>query len=171
LLAHWLVVLVLVVLVLVVVILSGCQRDKPPVPEQPFKIGVVFPFSGNDCATGLDLQSGVELALEIVNQEYGLYLPLAPDKDLTRPGGIGLQAIYRDASYDPVKAARSAEELFINAKVKVLIDGYTCWQNLLGGGYLVKIQHGEGQMVWPRDVATSRVIWPISSHQALEAQP
>jgi branched-chain amino acid transport system substrate-binding protein len=125
LLAHW-----LVVLVLVVVILSGCQRDKPPAPEQPFKIGVVFPFSGNDCATGLDLQSGVELALEIVNQEYDLDLPLAPGKGLTRHGGIRLQAIYHDSSYDPVKAAKSAEELVINEKVKVLIGGYTCAESM-----------------------------------------
>jgi branched-chain amino acid transport system substrate-binding protein len=115
---------------LAVVILSGCHRDKPPVTEEPFKIGVVFPVSGNDCATGLDLQSGVELALEIVNQEYDLNLPLALGKGLTRHGGIRLQAIYRDSSYDPVKAAKSAEELVINEKVKVLIGGYTCAESM-----------------------------------------
>ncbi len=115
----------MLILLLAVTVPWGCQRDEHLVPEQPFRIGVIFPLSGNGGAAGSDLQAGVELALEIVNQEYDLELPLARGKGLTRHGGIRLQAIYRDSNYDPVMTARSVEELVINEKVKALIGGYT----------------------------------------------
>jgi branched-chain amino acid transport system substrate-binding protein len=114
----------MVVLLLASLVLGGCQRDKPPAPEQLIKIGVIFPFSGPDGATGSDLQAGVELALEIINQDYELTLPLAPGKGLTRHGAR-LQAIYRDSGNDPILASRSVEELVINERVKALIGGYT----------------------------------------------
>jgi branched-chain amino acid transport system substrate-binding protein len=122
---HW-----LIIAVLAGVALWGCQTDKPPVLDQPFKIGVIFPFSGKNCAIGADLQSGVELALDIVNQEFDLPIPLAPGKGLTQHGGVRLQAIYRDSNFDPIMAARSVEELVIHEKVKVLMGGYTSAESL-----------------------------------------
>ncbi len=122
---HW-----LIVVMLPVVILSGCQRDKPPATEQFFKIGVVFPFSLNDCTTGSDLRLGVELALDIVNQEFDLPLPLAPGKGLTRHGGTKLHAIYRDSNFDPTTAAKAVDELIMHEEVKVLIGGYTSAESI-----------------------------------------
>lgn len=122
---HW-----LIMTLLAGAALWGCQTDKPPVPDQSFKIGVILPFNGNNCASGADLQSGVELALAIVNNEFDLPLPLAPGKGLTRHGSIRLQAIYRDSNFDPLVAARSVEELVLNEKVKVLLGGYTSAESL-----------------------------------------
>ncbi len=113
------------ILLLAVVVPGGCNRTESPAPEQTVKIGVIFPFSGTDGATGADLQAGVELALEIVNHEYDLPLPLAPGKGLPNHGGVSLQAIYRDSGSDPVQAARSVEELVANERVKAVIGGYT----------------------------------------------
>ncbi len=44
-------------------------------------------------------------------------------------------------------------------------------QNLFGGAFIVQIQQGEYRTVWPKDIAPSQVIWPISACQAPETQP
>ena len=44
-------------------------------------------------------------------------------------------------------------------------------QNIFGGGFIVQMQQGEYRTVWPRDIATSQVIWPNNRSQTPEAQP
>jgi branched-chain amino acid transport system substrate-binding protein len=118
------------IVMLVSGVMYGCHAEQPKLGEQPVKIGVILPINGNDSAVGADLKSGVELALEIVNQKFDLPLPLAPEEGLARHGGIKLKAIYRDSNSDPVVAAKAVENLCLHEKVNVLMGGYTCAESL-----------------------------------------
>lgn len=108
-----------------VMALGGCQTEKSAVAAGPVKIGVILPIGGSRSATGADLQAGVELALDIVNGEHDLDLPLAAGQGLTRHGGVRLTAVYRDSYADPVRAAASVEELVLQERVKALLGGFT----------------------------------------------
>jgi branched-chain amino acid transport system substrate-binding protein len=87
------------------------------------KVGAVYPLSGSLASTGKDLKQGVELAVDIVNNEYpDLNLPLAKSKGIL--GGKQLQVVFADHEGKPDKGKAEAERLITQEKVVALLGSY-----------------------------------------------
>ncbi len=115
---------VLLLVVCVTLLLStACESDKKPEVSE-VKIGAVYPLSGNLAATGQDIQNAIELARDIVNDEYDLDMPLARSAGLSGLGGAALQVIFADHAGDPDQGAAEAERLIQSEEVVALIGSY-----------------------------------------------
>ena len=70
----------LTVILTLAVIAAGCQNDGNGMhPEsKTIEIGILCPLTGVNASAGEELQAGALLALDIVNGQYDLPLPLAP---------------------------------------------------------------------------------------------
>ncbi len=114
-----------VVLLLVIFILGfvsgGCggQEAQP----KTVLVGAIYPLSGADGSIGEAAKQAIELAAEIVNQEYDLDLPLARSAGLPRLGGARIKVVFADSGGDPDRAAVEAQRL-IDEGVVALIGSY-----------------------------------------------
>lgn len=105
---------------------TGCERDLPESKiGQTVKIGVVYPFTGPNAATGQDLKAGVELAAEIINGTFTLGLPLAQEKGLPSHDNVELEIIFRDSQSDPQAAGEQVEQLVNKEQVAALMGCYS----------------------------------------------
>jgi branched-chain amino acid transport system substrate-binding protein len=91
---------------------QGCEdRPRSPGMVHSVKIGAIYPLTGADPSTGQDLRSGIELALEIINTDSGLPLPLAAQAGLPKLGNATVEVIFKDSRNNPKLAADLVEEL------------------------------------------------------------
>jgi len=110
---------------ILVIGLWGCSKtEEEAIETESVKIGVVYPFSGPNAATGEDLKSAVELAGEIINDTFDLDLPMARGKGLVGLGGVPLDIIYRDSQSDPDIAAAAVESLYLKEGIAAVIGCY-----------------------------------------------
>lgn len=110
--------------VLMVLLLTGCQNDaayKPPAGA--IRIGVLYPFSGADAATGEDLKAGLDLAVEIINHSHEIPMPLARDAGLPGQAGRGIELVFRNTESDPSLAARELKALVASDRGIVAVIG------------------------------------------------
>ena len=63
-------------------------------PRQEIKIGAILPLSGSDSSVGQDIKLVTELAVDIINNEYDLELPLARTSGLPNFGGAKIKVIW-----------------------------------------------------------------------------
>lgn len=87
-------------------------------------VGAIYPLSGSLAATGVDLRNGVELAVDIVNNEYDLNLPMAESAGLPNLGGAKIRLVFGDHEGDPEKGAAEAERLITSENVVALVGSY-----------------------------------------------
>lgn len=103
-------------------LLSACDvGQKAP---EVVRIGAVYPLSGSLAAAGADLQHGVELAVEIVNGEFDLDLPLARTAGLPNLQGAKLEVIFADHAGDADQGATEAQRLLDEEGVVALLGSY-----------------------------------------------
>ncbi|MFB0545448.1 MAG: ABC transporter substrate-binding protein [Anaerolineae bacterium] len=94
-------------------------------PPEEVVIGAIYPLTGGLAATGEDLKAGVELALEIVNNEYpDLNLPLAAEAGLPGLGGAEAKVIFGDHEASAEKGMSEAERLITEENVVALVGCY-----------------------------------------------
>ncbi len=94
-------------------------------PPEEVVIGAIYPLTGGLAATGEDLKAGVELALEIVNNEYpDLNLPLAAEAGLPGLGGAKVKVIFGDHEASAEKGMSEAERLITEENVVALVGCY-----------------------------------------------
>lgn len=126
-------------LVLLIVGLAVVGCAAPPAAEAPAQseeaaapaaeggeeivVGAIYPLSGSLAATGVDLKNAVELATDIINNEYDLNLPLAQTAGLPNMGGAKIRLVFGDHEADPEKGAAEAERL-INEGAAALVGSY-----------------------------------------------
>lgn len=70
--------LVSVLLILTGAILS-CSQDG----KESIKVGAVYPLTGSLALTGDNARNGILFAVDIINNEYDLYLPFARSKGIS----------------------------------------------------------------------------------------
>ena len=112
----------LVVLFLLLPFVSACRSEPPPPAE--VTIGVIYPFSGSLEATGADIRHGIELAVEIINGEFKLEMPLARTAGLPNLRGAKVKVIYADHAGDPDQGVEAARRLIEEEKVVALVGCY-----------------------------------------------
>ena len=108
--------------------LAGCggapaspASDKPA----PIKIGVIYPLSADMAVIGTDQKVAMELAMEIINGEYDLNMPLAKTKGLPNLKNAPIQLIFADSQGKPEVARSEAERLINQEKVVALLGAYS----------------------------------------------
>src|SRR3954469_4106124 len=93
-------------------------------PPQEVAIGAVYPLSGNLAKVGNDIKSAIELAVEIVNDEVDIAVPLGKGKGLPHLGGAKVRVVFADHQSAPEKGLSEAERLVTQEKVVALIGSY-----------------------------------------------
>ena len=87
-------------------------------------IGAIYPLTGPAAPAGADLRQAAELAIDIINGDYDLDLPLARGNGLPNLGGKKIKYIFTDHQGNPEKALSEAERLITNEKVVALQGTY-----------------------------------------------
>lgn len=116
---------VLALLALAVLILSACAVQQPAQTKSEeikeargsYKIGVMYPLSGDAAAYGLPIQRATKIAIDEINAKGGI-------------NGKRLEAIYEDGRCNPKDGNGAAQKLVNIDKVKVIIGGVCSGETL-----------------------------------------
>jgi branched-chain amino acid transport system substrate-binding protein len=103
-------------------LLAGAQAT-PGAPDEVV-VGAVYPLSGNLAKVGTDIKDAIDLAVEIVNDDVDLPLPLGKGKGLPHLGGARLRVVFADHQSSPEKGLSEAERLVTQEKVVALLGAY-----------------------------------------------
>jgi branched-chain amino acid transport system substrate-binding protein len=93
-------------------------------PPQEVVIGAVYPLSGGLAKVGNDIKSAIELAVDIVNDDVDIGVPLGKGKGLPHLGGAKLRVVFADHQGAPEKGLSEAERLVSQEKVVALMGSY-----------------------------------------------
>lgn len=102
----------LVIFSLMLIILTACA------PQQPtYKIGVMYPLSGDAAAYGLPIQRATKIAIDEINAKGGI-------------NGKKIEPIYEDSKCNPKDGNAAAQKLINIDKVKVILGGVCSGETL-----------------------------------------
>lgn len=101
-------------LVIGIVVLGLVGITNNGFAEEDIKIGVILPLSGSLAPIGLDVRTGLDLAVKLINKEGGV-------KSL---GGAKFRLIYSDSTGVPEVGTSEAERLVVREKVDALMGAY-----------------------------------------------
>ncbi len=111
-------VLSLLIVLILCFVSGGCGgQDAQP---KTVRVGAIYPLTGSEGPTGEAIKQAIELAVEIVNQEYDLDLPMARSAGLPGLGGTRIQVVFTDSGGDPDRAAAEAQRLIDEGAVALL---------------------------------------------------
>ncbi len=108
---------------LLVALALSCPSARPAAAAEVV-VGAVYPLSGNLAKTGLDIKDAIELAVELINGDYDLAVPLAKGKGLPNLGGATVRVVFADHQSSPEKGLSEAERLITQEKVVALLGSY-----------------------------------------------
>lgn len=116
----------LTLIVALAIIVPGCQKgdNESPSEGRTIDIGVLCPLTGVNASAGEELQDGALLALDVVNGQFDLPLPLAREAGLPNHGNARLRAVIKDTAGDSVHAVQLVEELGQDKRVKAIMGEY-----------------------------------------------
>ncbi|HUG37753.1 MAG TPA: ABC transporter substrate-binding protein, partial [Candidatus Limnocylindrales bacterium] len=112
-------------LAVVVVAAAGAPGAGGAFPTEVV-IGALYPLTGSQAPSGLDMKNGIDLAVELINDgRTDLDLPLVRDGGgLARLGGAKLRVLYGDTQSDPQKGQSEAERLITTERVCAVLGAY-----------------------------------------------
>lgn len=87
-------------------------------------IGVIYPLSGPVAQVGIDAVAAVETAVEIINNDVDLNVPLGPGKGLPNLGGAKVRIVVADHGGKPDVGQAEAERMITQEKVHALFGAY-----------------------------------------------
>src|SRR3954470_18461478 len=104
--------------------LSTVALGARAAPPQEVVIGAVYPLSGGLAKVGNDIKSAIELAVDLVNDEVDIAVPLGKGKGLPHLGGAKVRVVFVDHQGAPEKGLSEAERLVTQEKVHALMGSY-----------------------------------------------
>lgn len=87
-------------------------------------IGALYPMTGAGAQIGLDAKTAIEVAVDIINGDHDLPLPLAKGEGLPHLGNAKVRVVFADHQGDPQKGRAEAERLLTQDKVTALVGTY-----------------------------------------------
>ena len=87
-------------------------------------VGAVYPLSGNLAKVGTDIKDAIELAVELVNDDVDVPVPLGKGKGLPHLDGARVRVVFADHQSSPEKGISEAERLVTQEKVVALLGAY-----------------------------------------------
>lgn len=109
---------------MLLVALVAAALVAAPAKPKDVVIGAVYPLSGNLAKVGNDIKDAIELAVEIVNEDVDVPVPLGKGKGLPSLGGATLRVVFADHQSVPEKGLSEAERLVSQDKVVALMGSY-----------------------------------------------
>ncbi|HPU95924.1 MAG TPA: ABC transporter substrate-binding protein, partial [Bacillota bacterium] len=88
------------------------------------KIGTIYPLTGANATTGADCMSGVEMALDIINNSYDIDFPFAKTVGIPNLGGAKLELVVGDSRGDATVGMAETERIITESKVCAFFGGY-----------------------------------------------
>ena len=107
-------------ILLISFLLPGCTTKT----AETIKIGAIYPLSGDQAESGKDIQNGLLLAMEIINNKYDLNIPLAGSEGITSPDEARIEIVFADSQGSDVVAKAEAQKLIEQEHVVGLIGCY-----------------------------------------------
>ena len=95
--------------------------------QQPVKIGVIYPLSGNSANAGNYSKMAIEVGAEVINNgnaELAKIMPIAKGGGLSGLGGAKIQLIFADNQGTPAAGQNQALRLISEEKVAAIIGAY-----------------------------------------------
>ena len=92
--------------------------------EETIKVGAIYPLTGSLATSGADVKNGVLFAVDVINNEYNMNLPLARSKGIAALGGTKIEIVFGDSQSSPSTGKSEAERLIEEEKVVALIGCY-----------------------------------------------
>lgn len=117
---------ILAILTLFVLILSACAVQQQPAQQTTektaqfqgsYKIGVIFPLTGDAASYGLPAQRAAKIAADEINEKGGV-------------NGKKLEFVYEDGKCNPKDGNAAAQKLVNIDKVKAIIGGFCSGETL-----------------------------------------
>ena len=99
------------------------EGDEGPASET-VKIGAIYPLSGSLASSGEEMKRGILLAVEVINGQHDLDLPLAPSEGIGSLGGAKIEVVFGDSQGDPAAGRSEAERLIGEESVVALLGAY-----------------------------------------------
>ena len=95
--------------------------------QQPVKLGVIYPLSGNSASAGNYSKMAIEVGADVINNgnaDLAKIIPLAKGGGLPGLGGAKIQLIFADNQGTPAAGQNQALRLISEEKVAALIGAY-----------------------------------------------
>jgi branched-chain amino acid transport system substrate-binding protein len=109
---------VLIALLIVSIVgMVGCLEQE----EEQVKVGALSPLTGSLATTGADVKNGALFAVDIINNEYDLAMPLASSKGLEGLKGAEVELVFGDTQGVPATGIEEATRLIKDEQVAALI--------------------------------------------------
>ncbi len=105
-------------------ILSLCLVPISQSNAKEVVIGVIYPLSGPVAQVGIDAVAAVKTAVEIINEDVNLNVPLGPGKGLPNLGGATVRVVVADHQGKPDVGQGEAERMITQEKVHALYGAY-----------------------------------------------
>lgn len=109
-------------LVSAAVLASPLARAQQPSTDIP--IGVIYPFTGAAAQVGVDARYALETAVDIINEQHQLDLPLAKTIGIPKLKNAKIRLVFADHQADPQKGRAEAERLITQEHVVALLGTY-----------------------------------------------
>ncbi len=113
-----------VVLIALSLILVGTVSGCVTKAEETIKVGAIYPLTGSLATTGANLRNGVLFAMDIINNEYALDLPLASSEGMDSLNGAEIEIVFGDSQGSPSVGSSEVERLINKEKVVALVGCY-----------------------------------------------
>jgi branched-chain amino acid transport system substrate-binding protein len=112
-------------LVLIVALIIGLIIPAGAMAAKVIKIGAIYPLTGGAAAAGRELRAGVELAVELANNNMSnVNMSMAKNAGITSLGGAKIEIIFKDHEGNPTLGADLAKKLILDDKVDGLLGCY-----------------------------------------------
>ena len=136
--------------IVTVAALAALPFGRVTAAEKEVVIGVMYPLSGSAAQAGIDAVAALNTALEIINEESSLNLPLAKGKGLPNLGGAKIRIIVADHQGKPDIGQGEAERMITQEGVHAMYGAY--YSSVTGAGSQVAERH---QIPWVNGESTS----------------
>jgi branched-chain amino acid transport system substrate-binding protein len=130
--------------------LAALPFGRVSAAENEVVIGVLYPLSGPVAQVGIDAIAALNTAVEIINEESNLNVPLAKGKGLPNLGGAKIRIIVSDHQGKPDIGQGEAERMITQEGVHAMYGAY--FSNVTGAASQVAERH---QIPWVNGESTS----------------
>jgi len=113
-----------VVMIMLLVILGVGVSGYVEEVQRVVRIGAVYPLTGPMAAAGTDIRNGILLAVDIINDEHDLDIPLASLIGIESLNGAKLKVIFGDSQGSALLGRSETERLIDEENVVAVIGSY-----------------------------------------------
>ena len=115
--------LTLSLVLMVSLVACGVTRIAEASNPSSIIVGAIYPLSGSQASTGMEIRNGIELAIDIVNNNWpSINLPLAEGEGIPSLGGAKMSIVWGDSQGNPERGMATAEQI-LNQDNAVAIIG------------------------------------------------